>query len=438
VSDVLSAWEPRRGEWDRAAAAHLYRRAGFGAGASELDAALTSGYEAAVARLVEHEADDAALVGGARHLLAAGQLEPLAAWWMALMLAGTAPLRERVALLWHDHFATSHAKVGDVRLMHRQNELFRRRGLGDFRELLHAVAQDPALLVFLDGGENRRGQPNENFARELMELFALGRGAYGERDVQEAARAFTGWGTSGRSFELRADHHDAGQKTVLGTSGALGGEDVVDAILEQPACARWIAARLLAEFVAPAPEPAWVEAAAELLVREEWNVRETVRALLSSALFFSPRARRARIAAPVELVVSTAHVLGAHIAPRAAARAAEEMGQALFRPPSVKGWDGGRAWIKAGSWVARHNLLAAVAGGDAGEAELEVDASAALGAPRTAAEAAERAVHLLTPDLAGSPFAASVLEAVRAEVDGPEAAGLALGLVLTAPEYHFY
>ena len=435
MSDVLSAWEPRGGEWDRAAAAHLYRRAGFGAGAGELDAALAGGYEAAVANLVEHEPDDGALRAGARHLLAAGELPPLAAWWMALMLGGGAPLRERMTLLWHDHFATSNAKVGDVRLMHRQNELFRERGLGDFRELLHAVAQDPALLVFLDGGLNRRGQPNENFARELMELFALGRGSYGERDVQEAARAFTGWGTSGRSFELRADHHDGGEKTVLGRSGALSGEDVVDVLLEQPSCARWIAVRLLAELVAPEPEPAWVDAAAELLVREEWSVRSTVRAVLSSALFFSPRARRARIAGPVELVVSTARTLGGRIAPSAAARAAEEMGQALFRPPSVKGWDGGRAWINAGSWVARHNLLCAAAGGPA---ELEVDAAAALGAPRTVAEAAERAVLLLTPDLVGSSFAASLLEAVAAQDEGPEAAGFAVALVLTAPEYHLY
>ena len=435
MKDALAAWDPRPGEWDRAAAAHLYRRAGFGATEQELQAALAGGYAQAVAGLVEQRPDDGAELDGARHLLAAGELAPLSAWWMSLLLGGRAPLRERVTLMWHDHFATSDAKVGDVRLMHRQNELFRARGLGDFRELLHAVAKDPAMLVFLDGGENRRGQPNENFARELMELFALGRGHYGERDVQEAARAFTGWGTAGRAFCLRDAHHDPGEKTVLGASGSFGGDEVVDVVLAQPACARWIAARLLSELVAPDPEPAWVDAAAEALVREQWDVRRVLRVILSSELFFSPRARRARIAGPVELIVCTARALGARVAPSAAARAALEMGQALFRPPSVKGWDGGRAWINAGAWVARHNFLASVA---ADEPELEVELMSALGEPRSSSEAVQRAVLVLVPDLAGSDFAAAVESAVGPGTGAPEAARLAAALILTAPEYHLY
>jgi len=291
------------------------------------------------------------------------------------------------------------------------------------------------MLVFLDGDENRRGAPNENFARKLMELFALGRGNYGERDVQEAERAFTGWGTEGRAFRVREAHHDPGEKTVLGRSGALRGEDAVDAVLAQPACARWIAARLLAELVAPDPEPAWIDATARELLRADWSVAAVVRTLLSSELFFSPRARRARIAGPVELIVATARLLGAHLAPSAAARAALEMGQPLFRPPSVKGWDGGRAWINAGAWAARHNFLCSAAE-DGGA--LEVDAAALLGEPADAGQAAERAVALLVPDLAGSPFAEAVATAARAHGAASDPAPLALALVLTAPEYHLF
>ena len=189
-SGLLEPWQPQAGEWDRSAVLHLFRRAGFGARPEELELALAEGLEPTLARLL---ADRAApeLRASIQPLLATGELELLQAWWMALILEGGAPLRERMALVWHGHFASSNDKVGDVRLMFAQNELFRTHGLGDFRALLRAVARDPAMLRWLDGDSNRRGHPNENFAREAMELFTLGIGNYGERDVQEAARAFS-------------------------------------------------------------------------------------------------------------------------------------------------------------------------------------------------------------------------------------------------------
>ncbi len=430
--DAAKPWAPRAGEWSFAAAAHLLRRGGLGGRRDELEEALAGSPGEALEKLQGVADGDRALRASAEHLLAGGQEELLAGWWMSLLLSGTAPLRERVTLMWHGHFATSNAKVNDVRLMHRQNELLRELGLGDFRVLLHAVAQDPAMLVFLDGNENRRGEPNENLARELMELFALGRGNYTETDVQEAARALTGWGTAGRAFRVRAEHHDAGEKSLFGARGPWRGEDLIERVLAHPACPLWVARRLLVEFVAPHPEPAWIEAWARRLVTLDWNIERTLAELLGSELFFSPAARRARIAAPVELVVGTARLFGAKLAPVEAARLAREMGQALFRPPSVKGWDGSRAWINAGAWVARNNYLASIADPEQG---LSVDLSEALGDPRTPAEAAQRAVGLCLPDLAGGDFAAAIATAARNAGEAGAAARLACALILTSPEY---
>jgi len=428
----LKRWRPGRGGWDRAAAAHLHRRAAFGATPAELDKALALGVDGAIDALLDRDAHEPALLGSARHLLGAGDEEVLASWWFALILAGGAPLRERATLIWHGHFATSNAKVRDVRLMHAQNELFRERGLGDFRELLHAVARDPAMLKWLDGDENRRGAPNENFARELMELFALGRGAYGERDVQEAARAFTGWGTDRRAARFRPENHDPGPKVVLGRRDVKSAEDAVDAVIAHPACARHVAARLLRELVAPEPEPAWIEATAETLLGAKWSIRATIEAILRSELFFSRDVRRARIAAPVELIACAARGLSAELAPLTAAREAARMRQALFLPPSVKGWDGEAAWADAGAWVARHNLLVSLA--DACDVTAFED------------EPARRAVERLAPDLAGTAFERALSSSLaRAHADegsrdaSREAvARTALALVVTAPEYHLY
>jgi len=268
ASEHLAPWRPGvDGPWDRAAAAHLLDRAGFGAGPGELDAAVERGFEATLAGLFEPAGHDRALREGIRSLLGNGDVETLQAWWMALMLGGGDPLSERLALHWHDWFATSHDKVDDVRMMHAQNELFRSRGAGDFRELLHAVTVDPAMLVWLDGDDNRRGHPNENFAREVMELFALGIGNYTERDVLEAARGLTGMGTAGRAYRFRERHHDAGPKTIFGRTGDFDGPGTVDLVLAQPACARHVARGLLDRFLSADLDDRTVDALAEAQVR---------------------------------------------------------------------------------------------------------------------------------------------------------------------------
>lgn len=434
TSGLLEPWRPRPGEWDRAAALHLFRRAGFGARPAELELALAEGLEPTLARLFAEGAEPE-LRASIQPLLAAGELELLQAWWMALILECGAPLRERMALVWHDLFATSNDKVDDVRLMFAQNELFRTHGLGDFRTLLRAVARDPAMLRWLDGDSNRRGHPNENFAREVMELFALGIGNYGERDVREAARAFSGWSTSGRSPVFRQEHHDDGPKTIFGRTDRFDIDGALDLVVEQPACARHVARVLLEAFVAPLPAEDRVSDLAQVLRETDWNVGRTLHTLLTSRLFFSPAARRARIAGPVELLAVAARSLGARIAPRHAAHLASTMGQALFRPPSVKGWDGGRAWIHSGSWIARHNALVALV--SAVEAEIwgDLERSSPF-AMRD--ELPSRVLARLLPEGAGQTFVDALQRAARDAPDMDEARRAVVALVLTSPEFQLF
>lgn len=319
LPDRLKPWRPgAQGGFDRAAAAHLLRRAGFGASEAELERAVGAGLDGTLARLFAPPGHDARLLAGIESLLAAGDLAALQGWWMALILAGGDPLGERTALMWHGRFATSDAKVQDVRLMYRQNKLLREQGRGDFRALLHALARDPAMLVWLDGNDNKRGHPNENFAREVLELFALGIGNYDEHDIRETARAFTGWGTEGREFVVRKGDHDPAPKTIFGKTAALDGDGAIELILAQPACARHVASTLVREFAAVEPSDAEVAALAREITAADWSVRKALEVLLASQLFFGPEARRARIAGPVEYVAGSLRTWDAHLAPASA------------------------------------------------------------------------------------------------------------------------
>lgn len=418
--------------WNAADAAHLYRRAGFGAGRERIERAVDRGRETALEDIFSRRTHEESLVRGLRPLLALGQIEVLAAWWMNVILRDTAPLVERVTLMWHNHFATSNDKVNDVRLMHGQIQLFRDKGLGDFRELLHAVARDPAMLVWLDGNANRRGQPNENFAREVLELFGLGIGNYTEHDIKEAARAFSGWGLDGRAARFRDQYFDAGSKEIFGQRGNFDADDAIDLILAHPACARHIARRLLTEFVLPEPTAATVYEWARILQEEEWNIERTLERLLRSELFASPAARRSRIAGPVELVAITVITLGAKVPARDAMRGAAEMGQSLFRPPSVKGWDGGRTWIHTGSWLARHNHLTAVARAH-GE---RVDLASSYGRPAHRGQVPDAALALLLPEGVDPSFQEVLARAAAESDDLDDALRRVTGLILTSPEYH--
>ncbi len=348
----------------RVEAAHLLRRLQFGVTPAEIDRAVQDGLEATLDRLftpqpetAEFQAAEAVFRATA---LATSNLEDLQVWWLYRMLGTANPVVEKLAFAWHNQFATSFAKVNSVGMMLAQNELFRKLGTGPFAPLLHAIARDPAMLVWLDGNANRKRHPNENFAREVMELFALGRGAYTEHDIQEAARAFSGWQLHDGQFWLNTSQHDPGVKTIFGRSGNFNGSDVIDLCLAQPACARFLADRLVRTFVAPSVFGVVLNEIAEDLQRNQLNLLQSLRTICASEEFYGDDLRGSLIKSPVELVLGTLRPFTTGIRWPAVRQVLNDLGQSVFAPPSVKGWDGGRQWVHAMGWIQRWNFLTAV------------------------------------------------------------------------------
>jgi uncharacterized protein (DUF1800 family) len=363
-------------------ARHLLDRAGFGATDAEVRAFANLTREAAVDRLLDGARRESVTAPpdfvrdpivpyrkvrdmsaeermAFRRTLVEQGLE-LRAWWIGEMLATPSPLTERMTLFWHNHFATSQQKVRFSQLMYGQNVLLRREALGNFATMLHGIAKDPAMLVWLDNARSRREAPNENFAREVMELFTLGEGHYGERDVKEAARAFTGWSLQPATarFVYRAAWHDDGDKTVLGKQGALDGDQVLDLLLARPETAEHIARKLWLEFVSPEPDAAEVSRWARIFRDSRYEVKPLMRAVLLSRAFWAADNRGTLVKSPVDLVVGTMHTFG--IAPadlRPAAVATALLGQNLFAPPNVKGWTGGDAWIDSATLLGRRQFV---------------------------------------------------------------------------------
>ncbi len=396
--DASSALLPYAGPWNRRLAAHLARRAGFGGSPADVDrlAGLSAGD--AVESFLRF-ADTSRLAGGPdlvnppapgqrRQMRAMlgdnptpeqlkevrkqlGQarrrnLIGLQTWWLERMIASPAPLQEKLALFWHGHFTSAVNQKGITgQEMLMQNQLFRQYALGNVRELTLHVSQDPAMLRYLDNNVNVKAHPNENYARELMELFTLGIGNYSEQDVREGARALTGWtfrrnpdGTG--AFYDNRNQHDDGVKTFLGRSGNFAGSDVVRIIFEQPAAPRWFARKLLEFFVYMDPEPALVDGVAQQLVRSNFELRPVMATLLRSNVFFSDRAYRALVKSPVEFVVGTHQLFGVpQVLPQELATL-RAMGQVLFYPPNVKGWDGGAAWLNSATILTRENFANAL------------------------------------------------------------------------------
>jgi uncharacterized protein (DUF1800 family) len=280
----------------------------------------------------------------------------LRAWWVSQMLGTPSPLTEHMTLFWHNHFVSSIDKVKSPALMAEQNLLLRRMALGNFGEMLHAVAKDPAMLVYLDTATSRKGQPNENFAREVMELFTLGEGHYSEQDIKEAARAYTGWSIepeTGR-FKWRNPAHDDGVKTVLGHSGNFDGDDVLDILLAQPETAEFITAKLWKEFVSPTPDPREVRRIARRFRDSNYDIKTALRELFLSPAFWAKENRAALVKSPVDWVVGTCRSLELTDMPALPLTLVlRQLGQDLFAPPNVKGWPGGDAWINSNSLLAR-------------------------------------------------------------------------------------
>jgi uncharacterized protein (DUF1800 family) len=357
--------------WNLRRVVHLHRRAGFSATWSELQRDLRDGPQKSIARLLsgqtrERVPDNFRTV--ADHLAEkATDAAGLKAWWCYRMFHGPDPFGERLTLLWHNHFATSNEKVRDVAAMLRQNDLFRRLGLGPFETLLRAAVHDPALLTWLDAPANRKGRPNENLAREMMELFTLGIGNYTETDIREAARCLTGWEVVQQAFRHWEPDHDAGEKTVLGRTGRWSGDDLVGMLLEHPATSRRLSWRICDWLMGEkAAGPASIDALAAGLRRHDLDVGWAVETVLRSRAFFADTNLGNRVAGPVEFVVGVARALECFEPTPSSLVLGEwagRLGQELFYPPNVGGWPGGREWLTTRGIIGRANYAAALVGG---------------------------------------------------------------------------
>ncbi len=396
--------------WNYEAAAHLLERAGFSGTPEEISALTALGPQGAVAQLVHFDASAHSALApfdesdifdpgldpfppsrpattelakangealgikvkpdGNRPLqpivnkffywLRASTLETnrVAYWWANRMVSSDAPLQEKMALFWHGHFAVNEGKVRDYRKLLQQIELFHAQGTDSFRDLMVAVAQDPAMLAFLDAGVNVKGAPNENFAREIMELFTMGVGNYSERDIREAARAFTGWNFDGLEFVVNAEQHDTDSKEFLGRTGNFDGVDIIDIIMEQPVTAEYIAGKLYRFFVRQELSPALQAELGDVLREADYDVATLLQTVFLSRDFYSPPSVGTHIKSPVELAVSTYRKLGLQDVPGVPDfnRATGALGQSLLRPPTVAGWAEGQSWITPGLLLERGNF----------------------------------------------------------------------------------
>lgn len=286
--------------------------------------------------------------------------ELLRAWWVREMLSTPSPLTERMTLFWHNHFTSGQDKVPYPQQMALQNMLLRRDALGNFGELLHDVAKDPAMLQYLDGASNRKGKPNENFAREVMELFTLGEGHYTQRDVSEAARAYTGWSLDPdtQSYVWRANQHDDGEKSVLGETGPFDGDQVLDILLARPETATFVTTKLWREFVSDTPDPSRIAPIAAQFRASHYDIKVALRGLFLSEPFWDDANRGVLVKSPVDVVVGT--LRGFDIGYDNTAPFAAEirtLGENLFYPPNVKGWPGGTTWINSSTLLARKQFV---------------------------------------------------------------------------------
>lgn len=418
-----------RHPFDRRAVAHLLRRAAFGGTIAEVDALAALGPAGAAAALVRAPVSsvEAGLDDTIVAVLGAEKIELLQSWFLLRTVQSKSPFRDKLALFLHGHFATSHRKVQSVKAMHAQMRLFLDLGAGDFRKLTIAVIRGAAMLLFLDGARSEKGRPNENLARELMELFTLGRNNYSEQDIREAARALTGWRVDGSAARFHKPSFDAGEKTVFQQRGNFNDEDIVQLCAAQPACARLLAKKLLAYYLMPAaPEPL-VDAFANIIKNNQFSIGDSLEVLFTSRAFYSPDARRTIIKSPVDLAAGALRALNTTFPGNALAGAVSEMGQNLLNPPSVKGWDGDRAWIHAATWIARCNFSweAAGAGADAFQA--------GAGGGSSGGELLDRALELLLQN----DVEPGVRDALAGATRGRGAREI-LHAVLCLPEYQIH
>ncbi len=295
------------------------------------------------------------------------QMREIRHWWVTRMIQSPRPFEEKMTLFWHGHFATSYRSIEDSYHMYQQNRLLRGLALGNFGDLLRAIIRDPAMLRYLNNNQNRKQSPNENLAREIMELFSLGEGNYTERDIKEGARALTGYTYEDDAFNYNKNQHDENTKYILGQQGNLDGDGFVNAILRSAHCAPFICAKLYKFFVADIPtdtraldgaQRSVVKSLSTTMQQARYELRPVVRKLLLSRHFYDPSVMGNKIKSPVELIVGAVRSLNTPVRNMVVlTNAIDTMGQSLFMPPSVKGWDGGRAWINTSTLFTRQNTL---------------------------------------------------------------------------------
>ena len=377
----------RANQWDLEKAAHLLNRAGFGGSPEEIQGLYQLGLDRAVESLL-HSGDDSSQFPKPEGIEARDFLKmrmemqdlpeearqekrkmvqqqerkeglDLLEWWMHRILRTSYPLREKMTLFWHGHFATSIQKVKRAYLMWQQNEILRRNALGDFQTLLKAISKDPAMMFYLDTQQSKKDHPNENFAREVMELFTLGIGNYSEEDIQQAARAFTGYriDPTNESFRYAPFQHDGGPKKFFGKTGNFDGDDILRMIVQKPACARHIVRKIWTFFAYENPSPALVDSLAQSFRNQSHAIQPLMREIFRSSEFYSPAAVRTQIKSPVQWMIGTAKVLETDL-PKSIVlvNSLRQLGQVPFAPPNVKGWDGGKAWISTSTLLLRYNL----------------------------------------------------------------------------------
>jgi uncharacterized protein (DUF1800 family) len=440
-------WAPYRptdkDPWDAAKVAHLHRRAGFGATRADLTRDLKDGPEPSVDRYLRPRtltADEQSVLDSLRQgVLDSGDADRLKAWWLYRMLYDPAPLREKLTLFWHGHFATSNRKVNRISLMLAQNELFRKHALGPFSDLVSAVVGDGAMLIWLDGAGSKKEKPNENFGREFLELFTLGVGNYTEKDIREAARSFTGWSVEKGSGSFKEAAHDNGEKTFLKQTGAWKSSDVIRITLEQPACAEFLCRKLYRFFVREDadPTPELLRPLAEELRSHDYDIGHVVGVILRSRHFYDPAVIRQRVKSPMEFSAGLLRMLEV---PRADVRllalvlACERQGQDLFNPPNVKGWDGGKTWLNSTTMLERGNWCNDVVWGNADFGLKVYDPLAWAKRYGVAPEkSAEELVELLLQGDVGPRARDTILGAGRAgTADGLRKA---VQLIVHCPEY---
>lgn len=348
--------------------AHLMRRAGFGATRTEYAAAGKKGLAATLGRLIDYDQQPDTFEPPPAEAIPnapSGQVNALTVWWLNLMLTTNRPLQEKMTLFWHGHFATAVQKVRNPAYMYGQNQLFRQNALGRFDDLLSAVYKDPAMLIWLDGRRNTKAAPNENWGREVMELFTLGHGNYTEDDVHADSRAFTGWtirpATGAAVFVPRL--HDFGVKTLLGQTGTWDGEDAVRILAAHPATGPFLAGRLWRFFASDNPPSDAIKRIASVYYSSGHSIREMVRTLFTLPQFYSPAVRTGHIKSPTEFLVGGIRQLGlTNPDLTAAPRTLALLGQQLFNPPNVGGWPGGPTWINATTMLGRFNWASALTG----------------------------------------------------------------------------